>query len=176
LKVFLAIILTASALISIFVISDWKRWIGVGVISAFCVVLAIVDTKKTSTTKNEKIKSLTIPEDRELTPTETALLQWLLSSSRQDLESYRCQIPFVRVVGSCACGCATIGLKLNPGVVRGSELSGGIVADAYGKSPSGHYIEVILHQNEGELSELEIVWFDGPVSKWIPQPADLTLH
>ena len=154
-------------------------WIILGVLGVIFLILALLNWKKISKAHQSEViyhKSLTKPEDRELTTQETALLQWLLSSSNQAIEPYRRQIPFVRVVGSCRCGCATIDLKLKQKTMHGDVTIGSIVAEANGYSPSGYPVEVILHQNEGELSELEVVWFDGPASNWIPQPTDLTLR
>lgn len=155
----------------------WKIAVVLGVICLIGLILSWQKFSKSYRSEIESLKSFTTPEDRELTAEETTLLQYLLSSPNQALEPYRRQIPFVRVVGSCNCGCATIDLKLKLGAIRGAVPPGGIVAEAYGNSPSGCPVDVILFQNgEGELSELEIVWFDGPVSKWVPQPAELTLR
>ncbi|MBI4267992.1 MAG: DUF3592 domain-containing protein [Chloroflexi bacterium] len=119
--------------------------------------------------------SMFIPENRELTTDELNLLRWLLSSPKQRLEAYRHQIPVVRVVSSCACGCATIDLGLKPNAVRRVGPST-ILANASGVSPTGQPVDVILHARDGELSELEIVWLDGVISNWFPQPSDLTLY
>lgn len=163
----------------------WKLAILLGVVAIIGFILSwqrfSKSYKSEMESEIERIKSYTTPEDRELTAEETTLLQYLLSSPNQALEPYRRQIPFVRVVGSCNYGCGTIDLKLKPGAIRGAVPSGGEVAKAYGNSPSGCPVDIILHQNgEGELSELEIVWYNDPkyndpISKWIPQPTELNL-
>jgi hypothetical protein len=96
-----------------------------------------------------------IPEERELTEPERALLEWLIQNGTGNSAELMSQLAQARVVSRCACGCPTIDLGIG---TRTAPTRGGstIVADVFGKSPEGHDVGVILHVREGLLSELEV--------------------
>jgi hypothetical protein len=50
-----------------------------------------------------------------------------------------------------------------------------ILADAYGHSPEGVPVNVILHAREGELSELEVISMDDTDVFGMPRPETLEI-
>ena len=104
-----------------------------------------------------------IPVERTLSQDERILIEWLLASPSSEMtdsevSKYKSQVPKLRVVAKCSCGCPTVDFAL------GSDRKSGasdIVAEAGGKSPEGVSVGVILHARGGELSELEIYSTQG---------------
>ena len=96
-----------------------------------------------------------IREARELTGHERTLLQWLIQHGTGSVPELMAQLAEARVVSRCRCGCPTIDLAIG---TRTDSTRGGsdIVADAFGQSPEGYPVGVILHVREGLLSELEV--------------------
>ena len=115
-----------------------------------------------------------IREERELTDRERALLRWLIQNGTGNSIELMAQLAEARVVSRCGCGCPTIdlviGTRLTP--TRGGSA---IVADAFGQSPEGYDVGVILHVREGLLSELEMYAHTnvGPFST--PSPESLQM-
>jgi hypothetical protein len=108
----------------------------------------------------------TIPQNRSLTDAERALLEWLLQHSTATPEE-KAQLPSVRVIGRCSCGCCTIDLA-----VDGKSASPGtrceIIADFCGTTPEGVFVGVMLHVCEGRLSELEVYSLDDAKTFSLP--------
>lgn len=74
----------------------------------------------------------------------------------------------------CRCGCPTIDLAIGTraGSTRGAS---DIMAEAFGESPEGYAVTVILHVREGLLSELE-VYANGNVGPFTtPSPLSLKI-
>jgi hypothetical protein len=114
----------------------------------------------------------TIPEQRDLTPNELQLLEWLLENGSPEAVSYKPQLSEVRVVSRCSCGCPSIDLAVGE---RNSRTVGPttILCDAHGHSPEGISLMVTLHAREGELSELEVITDDDVDVCSMPAPAML---
>ena len=111
----------------------------------------------------------TNPEYRDLTSEERRLLEWLIANGTAEAPTYASQLPQVKVVARCACGCPT--LDLAPGEKRFRTVgSSTILADAFGHSPEGIPINVILHAREGEISELEVISCDETEVFGMPTP------
>ena len=111
-------------------------------------------------------------EDRPLTAEERALLEWLIANGTPEARDYAHQIPGLRVVGRCTCGCPTIDLALTSDSHK--KAASKIVADFEGATPEGLHVGVILHVREGEISELEVYPIDeatGPFG--LPSPEAL---
>ena len=113
---------------------------------------------------------LHVADERSLSQEEASLLEWLLTHGRSDASQYRPQIPKLRVVSRCGCGCPTIDFAI--GTVRKNGLSQ-IIADAEGTSPEGVHIGVIVHVREGEISELEVYSTTGEKNVRLPKPESL---
>ena len=101
---------------------------------------------------------LHVPDERSLSQEEIGLLEWLLGHKRSDMSQYKAQIPKLRVVSRCACGCPAIDFAI--GTPRRDGPSH-IIADAEGIPPEGVRVGVIVHVREGEISELEMYSVTG---------------
>jgi len=108
----------------------------------------------------DMVDSSTIPERRELSPDERKLLEWLLAHGTPEASFYVAQLPILKVVSRCACGCPSIDLVVGE---KNSRTTGAstIIADTMGRSPEGALVGVIVHVREGEISELEVYSVDG---------------
>ena len=114
-----------------------------------------------------------LTEQRSLDSREARLLEWLLKNGMAGAEAYLEQVPRVRVVSRCSCGCPTIDLALD-GRLSGRKGPSTILADAQGQSPEGALIGVIVHAREDELSELEVYSIDGLAERFtLPNPEQL---
>ena|SRR5580700_7673462 len=114
----------------------------------------------------------TIPQDRPLTSEERELLTWLLKHGEPEAAEYLSQIPSVRVIGQCGCGCPTIDLAVgDEQAARGSSST--IIADFCGTSPEGALVGIMVHVREGILSELEVYSLSDFKKFSIPRPESL---
>ncbi|HTW78565.1 MAG TPA: hypothetical protein VME23_03370 [Terracidiphilus sp.] len=98
---------------------------------------------------------------RPLTQEEEKLLRWTLEHGSDDAKLYLPQIEGLRAKRSCTCGCPSIELVVSdgaPGAVAAKER---IVADLSGQTPEGISVGVLLFQDEGKLSELEIYPYEN---------------
>jgi hypothetical protein len=102
------------------------------------------------------------PEYRLLTEEERAFLEWLIANGNPDALQYAPQLPELRVVGRCTCGCPSIDLAVGDRKERTTGPSQ-ILADYDGITDDGVPVGVILHAREGQISELEVyaVNFEG---------------
>jgi hypothetical protein len=111
----------------------------------------------------------TKPEYRDLTFDERRLLEWLIANGNAEASVYASQLPQVKVVARCTCGCPTLDLALGGKKFRTIGAST-ILADAFGHSPEGVPVNVILHAREGEISELEVISCDETKVFGMPTP------
>ena len=111
-----------------------------------------------------------LPEDRPISEAEVAVVEWLIENASKvgSLEHLRDGIRDLRVVGRCACGCATVDFES-----FGRTLPARIIADAIGSDSAGRECGLILWAWEGRISCLEIYEHDGDSSKEIPAVATL---
>ena len=114
------------------------------------------------------------PEDMPLTEEERTLLEWLIANGTPDAHQYAHQVPRLRVIGRCTCGCPTIDLAL----AGDSHKKAGskIIADFEGVTSQGLRVGVIVHVREEEISELEVYPIDeatGPFG--LPSPETLRM-
>ena len=93
--------------------------------------------------------------NRALNVEEQALVNWLIANGIPDAKAYASQVPLLRVVGSCNCGCPTINFAVG---TRHPEVSGPprIIADFLGMTPAGLQVGVILFATGEQISELEV--------------------
>ena len=114
---------------------------------------------------------LHVPDERSLSQEEIGLLEWLLTHGLSDASQYKLQIPKLRVVSRCGCGCPTIDFALAAARKNGPSH---IIADAEGISPEGVHVGVIVHVREDEISELEVYSLAGEQSRFsLPRPESL---
>jgi len=112
-----------------------------------------------------------IPDERALSRTEIRLLDWLLENGLPEASKFKWQIPRLRVVSRCGCGCPTVDFAI--GVDR-KEGPSHIIADVEGDSPEGVRVGVIVHVREGEISELEVYSHTGESKGFsLPEPTSL---
>lgn len=108
-----------------------------------------------------------VPDARELSRDERALLDRLLLHGASAAKPYVEQLLRVTVASRCGCGCPTIDLA-----VDGRTASPGsptlILSEAGGVSPEGISFGVILHGREGLISELEVYPVDGEGAFTLP--------
>jgi hypothetical protein len=95
-----------------------------------------------------------VPDARQLTPTERALLEKLLSHGTAESKAHVEQLPLVTVASRCGCGCPTIDLEVD-GRAASHRSPSLILSEASGVSPEGVSFGIILHSREGLISELE---------------------
>jgi hypothetical protein len=106
------------------------------------------------------------PSDSEL-----ELIEALLGAAGARGGRYLGQLPRIRVVGSCGCGCPSIDLELDSGPREGAP-NPLVVADA--ESSGGVPVGVILWVRGGALSGLEIHPWNGSDVIRLPRPDSLT--
>jgi hypothetical protein len=98
---------------------------------------------------------------RPLTQEEETFIRWTLEHSSDEAKTYLPQIEGMRARRSCSCGCPSISLVVSsdlPAVVAGNER---IVVDLAGRTSEGASVGVLIFQDEGRLSELEIYPYDN---------------
>jgi hypothetical protein len=93
---------------------------------------------------------------RPLTQEEEKLLRWALEHGSNEARSYLPQIEGMRAKRSCSCGCPSITLAVSndvPAVAAGRER---IVFDLSGRTAEGASVGLLILQDEGKLTEMEI--------------------
>lgn len=101
---------------------------------------------------------------RRLTHDEVAIVRALLELACPEATRLRAQIPELRVVGACDCGCPTVDFRAGP---DGLEL----IADAVVAGTDGD--AVLLFARDGLLDRLEYMWIGGPPPAGWPAPEAL---
>jgi hypothetical protein len=93
---------------------------------------------------------------RPLTPEEEKLLRWVLEHGTDEAKSYLPQIEGMRAKTSCSCGCPSIVLVVSDDAPAAIAAKERIVVDLSGQTAEGISVGVLLFQDDGKLSELEI--------------------
>ena len=115
-----------------------------------------------------------IPEHRDLSHEEHRLLEWLVHNGSANSAAFAAQVVQTKVVARCTCGCPTLDFSICGKTSRTVGPST-IIADAYGHSPEGVPVNVILHARNGELSELEVISMDATSVFGMPTPETLEI-
>ena len=107
-------------------------------------------------------------EPRSLTDDEYRVLDLILAATFEGVEPLRAQSRDVRVVGRCACGCPSIDLAVSADSRRSIRDDGLVPVELniapLAEEPPG---QVILFVRDGELSYLELVFYeDRPPTGW----------
>jgi hypothetical protein len=105
-----------------------------------------------------------IPEDRELTEEEIALIRWMLMHGASKASEFLPQLDRARVSSRCSCGCASIDLAID-GVSPSIGLGMQILADFEYRTTDGYDCGAFVFENGGLLAGLEIWSRDG---RWTP--------
>jgi hypothetical protein len=106
--------------------------------------------------------------DRIISPSEAAIVQWLLDNAPVgDVAPYRQrQVQELRVVEQCDCGCCSLFFQPNKGAVR-------MIADALAVYAEGPQSDLILWGRDGEIAWLEVVDYDPRIPHRVPEIANL---
>lgn len=114
-----------------------------------------------------------VDDPRPLTERENDILEFLLSADFPGVEKLRKQAETVRVTGRCDCGCATVYLSVDESLPTAGEVEQYAAVNAAGRSgpDDAPPAELILFVRDGQLSSVEIVWYDNPIPKF-PPPED----
>lgn len=107
-------------------------------------------------------------EPRPLTDDEHRVLDLILGTTFEGVESLCAQSRDVQVVGQCPCGCPSIDLAVAADT-RGAIRADGLVPVELNVAPLAHEPpgQVILFVRDGELSYLEFVFYeDRPPAGW----------
>ena len=111
---------------------------------------------------------------RPLTQEEEKFLGWILEHGSEDAKSYLPQIEGMRAENSCTCGCPSISLIVLDSAPPAIITKDRIVADLSGQTPEGISVGVLLFQDDGKLSELEIYPYDDAGEFSLPKIESLT--
>jgi hypothetical protein len=103
---------------------------------------------------------MTNPALRPLTQEEEVLLRWILEHGSDDAKSYLSQIEGMQAERSCSCGCPSISLVASDDASTAIGAKDRIVADLSGQTAEGISVGVLLFQDDGRLTELEIYPYD----------------
>jgi hypothetical protein len=90
------------------------------------------------------------------TEDERRLVEWLIANSSDSLK-YANQIPQLRVVSRCPCGCPSVDFAIAD---RSRFGFSEVIARADGRTPEGTPVWVTLHSRQGEIAELEVYPLD----------------
>jgi hypothetical protein len=107
---------------------------------------------------------------RPLLPEERQTLLALLSHADFDgRDALLQQVEVAHVSGYCGCGCATVDLTVEPEARSTGRTYRPIPNEAELLDATGEPIgEVIVFADDGYLSNLEIVWYEEPISPFPP--------
>jgi hypothetical protein len=103
-----------------------------------------------------------IPESRELTFEERALVRWLVDHAGRDASSYLLQVDLIRVHSRCGCGCASLNFAIGD---RGWPQKGAmkVVSDQDWVGPDGSQCGIFLFDHFGTLAGIDVHSVDGRV-------------
>jgi hypothetical protein len=111
-----------------------------------------------------------------LTSAEEAILRSLLSPDFPGAKELRAQIPEVRVIARCDCGCPTIDLDVPSSVVKASvsTTSNRTPYEGDVRGPDAESIvDIIVFIDDGRLSSLEYVTHQEPAARTWPNVVDV---
>lgn len=111
---------------------------------------------------------------RELTHTERAVLERLLSCEFTGVQALRMQLASVRIEEECR-DCSTIGFFINLEVSIRAKVRRRIPVEAEGIDADGERIYILLHVVDGFMNELEIYREDLSNIRVLPPPETLEL-
>jgi hypothetical protein len=107
--------------------------------------------------------------ERAISPNEVKVVNWLLDHALVDVTGYRLHpVEELRVVGRCACGCAS--LYFEPEGQRGKVQ---MLADELAIYPDGQQAGVMLWGREGKIVWLEVYDFQPESSHRVPDVSNL---
>jgi hypothetical protein len=90
------------------------------------------------------------------TQDEQMLPRWILEHGTNEAQSYLPQIEGLRARSSCTCGCPSISLVVSDCAAPAIVTKDRIVADLSGQAPEGISVGILVFQDGGRLTELEV--------------------
>lgn len=115
-----------------------------------------------------------IAEDRELTPEEHALVQWLLERGEPEATAFLPQLATARVVARCSCGCASSDFSI-AGTEPTRDGSMDILSDYSWHDSAGHLFGAFIFARGGRLAGLDLWSIDGQATATqLPNTRELT--
>jgi len=107
--------------------------------------------------------------ERVISPNETKVVNWLLDHALVDVTAYRLHpVEQLRVVGSCACGCASLYFEPEGQLGKIQRL-----ADELAVYPDGQRAGLLLWGREGKVIWLEVYDFEPESSHRFPDVSNL---
>jgi hypothetical protein len=101
-----------------------------------------------------------IAEDRPLTAQEAALVRWLLEHGGPEAVGFLPQLPELRVVSRCPCGCASIDFGIG-GTVPPARTGMQVLSDYVWLTAGGAQCGIFVFARGGQLAGLEVWSVDG---------------
>ena len=100
---------------------------------------------------------------RPLSELERALVSRLLAFVAPDADGLTSQIPFLQVVGGCGCGCASVDFQAEAEAIAAGDAGAAsrVASEAFGTTPSGIDVGLLLWARDDRLSGLEVYALDN---------------
>jgi hypothetical protein len=114
-----------------------------------------------------------IPESRELSTDERALVRWLIEHAAHDASSYLGQVDQLRVCSRCGCGCASLNFNVGE---QGwpAKVSMKVVSDQDWTGADGCEYGIFLFDHGGTLAGIDVHSLAAPtVPDRLPAIAEL---
>jgi hypothetical protein len=102
---------------------------------------------------------------RPLSTEELALLNWVLEHGVPEAKTFALQVKGIRATPWCDCGCPSISLHVEEGLPLGSYPYS-VISDVLAKTPEGKKMGILLFQDRGRLSILEMYSLDIIEGDW----------
>ena len=122
---------------------------------------------------------MSVPDDRELTAEERALVTWLIETGPTSAKAFRAQVSELRVYARCECGCPTVFFSVGGKHPPRANCGGAAVAEAIAARTETEVLGATLMYCENQLYGLELVLYAGAKTmseySW-PQLAELIPH
>lgn len=93
---------------------------------------------------------------RPLTAEEERLIRWTLEHGSDEAKSYVPQIEGMKARSSCSCGCPSVCFVVSDSAPAAIPTKDRVVVDLSGQTAEGVSVGVLIFQDNGRLSELEI--------------------
>jgi hypothetical protein len=113
-----------------------------------------------------------IPEDRDLTEEERALVDWMLKHGSEEGRNYLDQLARARVHARCPCGCASIDLAVAGKTPTDFPMR--VLSDFQWNNEAGSVFGAFVFEQGGLLAGLDLWSVDGlETPRSLPKPEQL---
>ena len=104
--------------------------------------------------------------NRELSERERRVIEWVLAGEFDGVDELRAQIPRLRVLGGCTCGCPSVDF-VEPGLGLGSPIG------REGYVPGLFYSVALFARGDGVLTTLDLLCTGEVTPTEFPDAAEL---